>query len=149
MQPAAATIRANDDVTKHLFVHLSHKNGVKFFTISVLFNNFSLLIPLAFEHLPCTDYRNYRPHLQLIYLWWSPDDRGSVCPIYSRPNLLITDQFKYPSQERNSKAVLCGTVGVEVQSHTSIIFGRIRMTYCLIFIVINGAINDESLTVSS
>ena len=116
-------------VTKHLFLHLYQKYGVKLFTISVLFNNFSLLIPLAFEHLPCRDDRNYKPHLQLIWLWWSLDGRGSVCPIYSRPYLLITYHCKYPSQERKSKTVLCLTVGVEVQSHTCISFDRFRMMY--------------------
>ena len=123
-------------VTKHLFVHFYHKCSVKFFTPSVLSKKFSPLIPSEFGRLPCTDDRNYRPHLQLIYLCWSPDDRGSVCPIYSRPYLLIIDQFRYPSQERKSKAVLCWTVGVEVQSHTSIIFGRIRITYCLFFLLL-------------
>jgi len=63
------------------------KYGVTYFTISVLSNKLSPLIPLAFGRLPYTDVRNYRPHLQLIYLWWSLDDRGSFCTIYSRPYL--------------------------------------------------------------
>jgi len=122
--------------------------SVTLFTISVLSNKFSPLIPLAFGRLPYTDDRNYRPHLQLIYLWWSPDDRGPFCPIHSRPYLLITDQCKCPSKARKCQAVLCWIVGVEVQSHSFIGFCRVRMTRWLFFIVIDGVINDESLTVS-
>jgi len=135
-------------VTKHFFVHLAHKYDFTFFTISVLSNKFSPPVPLAFEHLPCTDDRNYRPHLQLIYLWWSPDDRGSVCPIYSRPYLLITDQCKDPSQARIFKSALCWIVGVGEKSHIFISFFRVRTMHCLFVIVINWLIRDERLTVS-
>ena len=103
--------------------------GVTFFTISVLSNKFSPLIPSAFGRLPYTDDRNYRPHLQLIYLWWSPDDRGPVCPIYCRPYLWITDQCKDPKQAGKFKVLFFRIVGVEVQSHTFIGFARVGMEH--------------------
>ena len=118
-------------VTKYLFAHLYHKPRVTFFTISVLSNKFSPPIPLAFWRLPYTDDRNYKPHLQLIYLWWPQNDRESVCPIYSRPYLLIINYCKYPRQTCKCKAVLCSIVGVEVQSHTFINFGTVRMKHWL------------------
>jgi len=45
----------------------------------------------------------------------------------SRPYVLITDHCKNTDQERKSKAVLCWIVGVELQIHTFIGFGRVRM----------------------
>ena len=118
--------------------------GVTFFTISVLSNKFSPLIPSALGRLPYTDYRNYRPRLRLIYLWWSPDDRASVRPIYSRPYLLNIDQCKYPKQVCKYKALLCWIVGVEAQSYTFISFGRVRMMHWLLIIVIDGVKRNES-----
>jgi len=107
----------------------NRKYGVTFFTISVLSNKFSPLIPSAIGRLPYTDDTNYRLHLQLIYLWWFLDDRGSVCPIYSRPYLLITDQCNYPKQARKFKAVLCWIVGVKLQSRIFIGFCKVGMEH--------------------
>ena len=135
-------------VSKHLYLHLYHKYGVTFFTISVLSNKFSPPVPSAFGHLPYTDDRNYRSHLQLIYLWWSPDDRGSVCPIYSRPCLWITDQYKDPKQARKFKVVYYWIVGVEFQNHSFIAFGRLGITLSIFVIVVDVVIRNESLTVS-
>jgi hypothetical protein len=124
-------------LTKHLIKYFNRKYGVTFLTISVLSNKFSTLIPLAFGRLPYADDRNYRQHLQLIYLWWSPDDRRSVCLIYSRPYPWITQQCKDPSEAE-----------VEVQSHTFISFCRLGITHSVFVIVIDGVRRDESLTVS-
>ena len=88
------------------------------------------------------------PQLQLIYLWWSPDDRGLVCPIYSRPYLLITEQCKYPKQARKFKVVYYWIMGVEFQSHSFICFGRFGITHSIFVIVIDVVIRDESLAVS-
>ena len=89
-------------------------------------NVFSPLNPSAFSRLPCTGDTNYRPHLQSIYLWWPPDDRGSVCPKYSRPYLWITVQCQHSCHVCKCEAVLWLTGRVEVQRHSFISFGIAR-----------------------
>jgi hypothetical protein len=137
-------------VTKHLYVRTvcTIKYGVTFFTISVLSDKISPPVPSAFGCLIYTDDRNYRPHLHLIYLWYILDDRVSVCPIYSSTYLWITDQCKYPKQTRKFKAGLCWIVGMDVQSHTFIIYDRFRLTHIIFFTLIGAVISDENLTVS-
>jgi hypothetical protein len=89
-------------------------------------NVFSPLTPSALSRLPCTGDTSYRPHLQSIYLWWPPDDRGSVCPKYSRPYLWVTVQCQHSCHVCKCEAVLWLIVGMEVQRHSFISFGIAR-----------------------